>query len=133
MERKGFNIIPALIGVVVVGAMMIRGCEKGPFNRQRVVGLKPDEEAKLGAQAFREVLSKETVLPADEPIVQVVRRIGQQLARASEQKDIQQEVGLKPMKFEWRYEVVESKQINAFCLPGGKVVVYTGILPVCQT
>jgi predicted Zn-dependent protease len=35
------------------------------------------------------------------------------------------------MKFEWEFRVVQSKQINAFCLPGGKVVVYTGILPVC--
>jgi predicted Zn-dependent protease len=40
-------------------------------------------------------------------------------------------MNLPAMQFDWRFEVVESKQINAFCLPGGKVVVYTGILPVC--
>jgi predicted Zn-dependent protease len=39
---------------------------------------------------------------------------------------------LKPQRFEWEFRVIESKQVNAFCLPGGKVVVYTGILPVCE-
>jgi len=133
MESKGFNAIPLLIGVGVVGFMMMRGCEKGPFNRNRVVGLKPEEEVRLGAQAFQEVLQKERVLPSNEPIVEVVRRIGRLIARASEEPDIRKAIHLTPMKFEWQYEVVESKQVNAFCLPGGKVVVYTGILPVCQT
>src|SRR5947207_1218508 len=50
MENRGFNAIPVLIGLVVVGVMMFRGCEQGPFNRNRVVGLKPDEEVRLGAQ-----------------------------------------------------------------------------------
>src|SRR5262245_43643953 len=120
MENRGFNIIPALIGVVVIGVMMFRGCESGPFDRKRVVGLKPEEEVKLGAQAFREVLSKETVLPESEPIVQVVRRIGRALAKSAEDNtDLRKDIGLKPMKFEWSYQVVESKQVNAFCLPGG--------------
>lgn len=135
MENKGFSIVPAIIGVVVIGAMMVRGCDQGPFNRSRVVGLKPEEEVKLGADAFRDVLSKErgNVLPASAPIVGVVRRIGRDLALASEKPDVRKAIGLKPMEFEWQYEVVDSQQVNAFCLPGGKVVVYTGILPVCQT
>jgi predicted Zn-dependent protease len=40
---------------------------------------------------------------------------------------------LKPQDFRWAFRVVRSRQVNAFCLPGGKVVVYTGILPVAET
>jgi metalloendopeptidase OMA1, mitochondrial len=133
MRRGGFNLIPLAIGAVVVVGMMIKGCEEGPFGRQRVVGLTPQEEVRLGAQAFREVLAKERPLPADSPIVETVRRIGLQLAKASEDPELQKAVQLKKMNFEWEFRVVQSKQINAFCLPGGKVVVYTGILPVCAT
>src|SRR5262249_7308555 len=37
------------------------------------------------------------------------------------------------LKLEWEFTVIRSRQVNAFCLPGGKVAVYTGILPVCRT
>lgn len=132
MDRNSsFNLIPLLIGAVVVGGMMLKGCDHGPFGRKRVINMKPEEEARLGAQAFQEVLQKERVV-RNSPVVERVRHIGRLLAEASEDREVQKAAGLKPMKFDWRYEVVESKQINAFCLPGGKVVVYTGILPVCS-
>lgn len=133
MRRSGFNLVPVAIGAVVVIGMMIKGCEEGPFGRQRVVGLTPQEESRLGAQAFREVLAKERPLPDSSPIVERVKTIGMRLAKASEDPTLREAVQLKPMKFEWEFRVIPSKQINAFCLPGGKVVVYTGILPVCAT
>jgi predicted Zn-dependent protease len=42
-------------------------------------------------------------------------------------------IQLKPQEMEWAVEVVEGQEVNAFCLPGGKMVVYTGILPVAET
>jgi predicted Zn-dependent protease len=133
MEKKGaLNLVPLLLGFIAVGVMMWRGCEEGPFGRKRVINLSPDEEVRLGAQAFHEVLSKEHVLP-EGPLVAAVRHVGRQLADASEDSELRQAMGLKPMKFDWEFRVVESKQVNAFCLPGGKVVVYTGIIPVCAT
>lgn len=122
--------IPVLIGAVVVGVIAMRGCEQGPFGRNRVITLSPEEEVQLGAQAFREVLQKERVV-REAPIVDVVQRVASRIARASEDPELREAVGLKEMKFDWAFRVVDSPQINAFCLPGGKVVVYTGILPVC--
>src|SRR5262249_50331136 len=49
---------------------------------------------------------------------------------ASVDPEVLKALKLKPQKFNWDYRVVRSKQVNAFCLPGGKVMVYTGIVPV---
>src|SRR5262249_16589289 len=55
------------------------------------------------------------------------------LAKASNSPEFLRATGIKPQNFTWEYRLVRSRQVNAFCLPGGKVVVYTGILPVCET
>jgi predicted Zn-dependent protease len=115
---------------------MIRGCEAGPFGRHRVVALSPDQELQLGAQAFREVLQKErsNVLSDQAAVSRIVQSIGHRLAKAAESPAFREAVGLKKsQRFEWDFKVVRSDQVNAFCLPGGKVVVYTGILPTCET
>jgi predicted Zn-dependent protease len=63
-----------------------------------------------------------------------VRQVGERLSRAADDPEIRKMLGIRPdLKLEWEFTVVHSKQVNAFCLPGGKVVVYTGILPVCRT
>jgi predicted Zn-dependent protease len=125
---------PLLIGVLVVVGMIFYGCQEGPFGRRRVVTLSPEQETKLGAQAFQQVLQQErNNLVPDGPIVDAVRRIGLRLAKASEDPALRKAIHLPDRKFDWEFEVVRSQQINAFCLPGGKVVVYTAILPVCQT
>lgn len=135
MEPRGYlRLAPLLLGLVAVAGTMIYGCQQGPFGRRRVVTLKPEQEEKLGAQAFQQILQKEGPnVETKGPDVDAVRRIGANLARAAEDPDLRKAIGLPPMKFTWEFRVVRSKQVNAFCLPGGKVVVYTGILPVCET
>ncbi|OKO91608.1 Mitochondrial metalloendopeptidase OMA1 [Penicillium subrubescens] len=81
-------------------------------------------ELKMGEQSYREVLaqSKGRVLPDNHPLAQMVNRV---LQRLIPQVDI---VGA-----DWRVHViVDDGNANAFVLPGGKVFVYTGILPICQ-
>ncbi len=134
MNKRGLNVIPLLIGLVVVAVMMTRGCEEGPFGRKRSITMSVQDEKKLGAQAYQQVLSQErSHVVRSGAVVDEVRHVGRLLARASEDPELRKAADLKPMTFEWEFNVVESKQVNAFCLPGGKVVVYTGILPVCQT
>jgi len=55
--------------------------------------------------------------------VEMVQRVAERLARAT---------GDAGASFEWRVSVIDSAEQNAFCLPGGKIVVYTGILPIAQ-
>jgi predicted Zn-dependent protease len=125
---------PLLIGVLVVVGMIFYGCQEGPFGRRRVVTLSPEQETKLGVQAFQQVLQQERGnIVGEGPIVDAVRRIGLRLAKASEDPALRKAIHLPDMHFDWEFRVVRSNQVNAFCLPGGKVVVYTAILPVCKT
>jgi predicted Zn-dependent protease len=125
--------VAALITVVGIGGLLIKGCQKGPFGRRQVVALNPEQEAALGLQAYREVLSKSDVLPDDNATVKAVKEVAQRLIDATGNKEFLELTKQKPQKMKWEVEVVRDKQVNAFCLPGGKIVVYTAILPVCQT
>src|SRR5947209_13093610 len=126
--------VPLLIGLLIVVGMVFHGCQEGPFGRRRVVTLSPEQETRLGVQAFQQVLEQERGnIVREGPVVDAVRRIGLRLAKASEDPALRKAIHLPEMTFQWEFRVVRSNQVNAFCLPGGKVVVYTGILPVCQT
>jgi predicted Zn-dependent protease len=127
-----FRLVPIIIGVAVIGFTMARGCQTGPFGRRQVVAMNADQETALGAQAYREVLQKSDVIRSG-PIVDAVEDIARRLARATRDERFLKATDLKDQKFEWSVSVVRSKEINAFCLPGGKIVVYTGILPVAET
>jgi predicted Zn-dependent protease len=109
---------------------------EGPGHRSQQLGLRPDQELALGQQAYREVLqeSRGRILPADDPQVARVRSIAKRIVRAAGIRPLQHEINLQlsGYRFEWEANVIENRQMNAFCLPGGKIAVYTGILPVAQ-
>jgi predicted Zn-dependent protease len=135
-ERRGPNLArlaPIIIALIPIAMMAIRGCQEGPFGRRQVVAISPQEEASLGAQAFQQVLAENRSNLVGGSELETVRRVGERIAAVSNDPDILKATKLTKQNFRWEFRVVASKQLNAFCLPGGKVVVYTGILPVCKT
>ena len=128
------RLAPVVIALIPIIALMLRGCQEGPFGRHQVVAMNPAEESQLGSQAFRDVLSKSAgkVLAENDPITIRVREIGKNLMQASSNPAFLKATRLHAVDFQWDFKVIQDNQLNAFCLPGGKVVVYTGILPVCQ-
>jgi len=96
------------------------------------------QEKELGLQAYEEILSQERPVDPNSPIAQQVRGIAQRLiAKVPEVATaIAQERGtqIEPIweQFDWDVNVIQSEQANAFCLPGGKMAVYTGLIPVAQ-
>lgn len=97
-----------------------------------------EDEKALGLQAYREILSQERPLDPDEPIARQVQAIAQRLvAKVPEvEAALAAEHGNAPSgfsrAFDWEVNVIESDQANAFCLPGGKMAVYTGLVPVAR-
>jgi predicted Zn-dependent protease len=100
--------------------------------------ISPDDEKALGLQAYDEILQQESPLPADSEISRQVREIAQRLvAKVPEVEDaLAAEHGLQAphveRSFDWDVRVLQSDEVNAFCLPGGKMAVYTGLVPVAQ-
>ncbi|MBY0431019.1 MAG: M48 family metallopeptidase, partial [Rhodospirillales bacterium] len=116
--------LPRLIrplAVAVLLATSLAGCVTNPVTgRQGLLLLSEDEERTLGLQSFEEVMRSER-LSRDPAATALVQRVGQRIAAATGRND-----------YQWEFRLVDKADINAFCLPGGKVVVYTGILPVSR-
>jgi predicted Zn-dependent protease len=89
-------------------------------GRKQLVDLSREQEAALGLQSYQQILSQSQIVQSGSD-VDMVREIGRRLAAVAEDPG-----------FEWEFNVIASDQANAFALPGGKVAVYTGLIPVAQ-
>ncbi len=108
--------------MILMMPVFLSGCHSVPITgRKQVLLMSTQEEASMGAQAFQQTLASERPSQSSH-YVEVVNRVGQRLAAVADRPD-----------FDWEFQVIQSPEQNAFCLPGGKVAVYEGILPICQT
>ena len=122
VDRREFLnwIVPAGIGLC-----SCFGCRTTPITQRRQLLLVPEsQEIQMGVAAYGEVKTKNK-LSTNAKYNEVVTRVGQRLAEAARRKDL-------GTNFEWEFAVIADQTQNAFCLPGGKVAFYEGILPVCQ-
>ncbi|WP_295133551.1 M48 family metallopeptidase [uncultured Reyranella sp.] len=109
---------------------LLAACETAPVSgRSQVMLVSENEEREMGLQAYREVLNKEP-LSRDAQVNAMVDKVGRRIANAAEHPP--QELWRAP-RFRWEFKTVDKNEPNAFCLPGGKVVVYTGLLPITKT
>jgi predicted Zn-dependent protease len=112
-----------------------------PYTGETVLidkSITPEDEKALGLQAYQEILAQEPALDRNSQISQQVREIAQRLiAKVPQVEDaLAAEHGMQAphveQAFDWDVNVIQSDQGNAFCLPGGKIAVYTGLVPVAQ-
>jgi predicted Zn-dependent protease len=100
--------------------LLLAACATVPYTKRSQFNLvSPAEEAQLGDQAYAEVLQKNKK-SSNEQWQQMVHNVGQRIAAAANQPD-----------FKWEFNVLDGKDVNAFCLPGGKVAFWDGIMPIC--
>lgn len=125
-------MLPALRLLLTLCGLSIAltACETAPVSgRSQVMLVGENEERQMGLQAYREVLNKEP-LSSDAEINALVEKVGRRIAAAAERPP--RELWRAP-HFRWEFKTVAKNEPNAFCLPGGKIVVYTGILPITRT
>jgi predicted Zn-dependent protease len=124
-SRTTLKIAPLVIaGLVILFQFMSAERFTNPeTGRSERVALSAEQEEALGLQAYQEVLSTSDVVESG-PEAEMVRRVASRIAAAT---------GKAASDFNWSASLVSSPQVNAFCLPRGKIVVYTGILPVAQS
>lgn len=90
-------------------------------NRSRLMLLDEKEEKALGEQSAKEIL-KQSKLSFNKAQKEMVERVGWKIANVVKRED-----------FEWEFYLIEEEQKNAFCLPGGKVFVYTGLMGIIDS
>ena len=97
------------------------GCRTVPETGRRQLNfMSSGQEMQLGLTSF-EKMKKETPINKDPALNAQVQRVGRRIAAVAPLPDAQ-----------WEFVVFDSKEVNAFCLPGGKVGIYTGILPITK-
>lgn len=97
------------------------GCMTNPETGRKELSLvSSSEEMQLGLASF-DKMKKELPVSHDPAANAIVQKVGRQIASVAKLPNAQ-----------WEFVVFESKEANAFCLPGGKVGVYTGILPITR-
>ncbi len=113
----------AFASILFATALSLAGCYTNPVTgRRELVLVTPEQELSLGAQSFAEVQKTERV-STDRSDTERVRRVGQRIAAA---------VGNDLPGAQWEFVVFDSKEVNAFALPGGKVGVYSGLLQLAS-
>jgi predicted Zn-dependent protease len=121
------------------GYQFLANREEAAFTgRAQLIDSGIEQDLALGLQGFREVLAQSRVVTAGE-LPRQVEEITRRLVEAGPRVEqwIAREKGVPARtpwdRFEWQVVVIDSPQANAFCLPGGKMAVYTGIIPVAKT
>ena len=103
--------------IVFLLAAVLAGCTTVPYTgRSQLMLIAPQEEMAMGYKAAQEIEKKEP-LSRDPYYNTLVRRVGYRIAKAANRPD-----------YRWEFHVIDKpKTVNAFCLPGGKIFVYTGL------
>lgn len=114
-------------------ALLFTACHKNAVTGKSSLSLVPESELiNMSLGEYGKFLAEHPPLPASDERVVMVRRIGARIQKAVEQFYASKNASDDLKGFDWEFNVVNEEVVNAWCMPGGKVVVYTGLLPVTQ-
>jgi len=117
-----------------LAAAVLVACSKNTITGREQLKLVPESELQsMAVQQYQQFLSSNKVVaPSADRDAEMIRRVGQRIANAVTQYFQQKGIGNQLEGYKWEYNLVDSKEANAWCMPGGKIVVYTGLLPITQ-
>lgn len=117
---------------IILIALTVYYCSTVPITGRSQLNLVSASEMNaMSFQQYNEFL-KQSKLSNDKSAVDMVKRVGVNIQKAVERYFTQNNLAKELQGYAWEFNVVESEEVNAWCMPGGKVVVYTGILPIAK-
>jgi predicted Zn-dependent protease len=123
-----------ILGIAII-ALGIAACSQNAITGRNQLSLFSETDLQAMAdQQYRQFLSENRVVsPSGNKDAEMVRRVGSRLVAAINRfYSGNKEVASQLAGYKWEYNLVDAKDVNAWCMPGGKIVVYTGLLPVTQ-
>lgn len=113
-------------------ASLFLSCRKVPLTGRSQLAFIPDTE--LNAMSFDSYKSmlNESKLSTNTEQANKVKAVGVRIQKAVENYLASKNLSDRVKGFQWEFNLVDDKTVNAFCMPGGKVVFYTGIMPICK-
>lgn len=118
---------------LILSAIII-SCSRNSITGRKQLSLVSEQQMQeMALTEYRSFLSQSKVVSSStNKDAEMVQRVGKRIANAITQYYAQKGYGNELAEYKWEFNLVDSKEINAWCMPGGKVVVYTGLLPVTQ-
>ncbi|MBA2249696.1 MAG: M48 family metallopeptidase [Chitinophagaceae bacterium] len=123
-----------LFYLLVCTSLFISACTTNAVTGRKQLSLVPESSLQQEAVTqYRTFLSQNKVVTdVGSRDAEMVRRVGGRIANAITQYYNQKGLSSELAGYKWEFNLVDNKEVNAWCMPGGKVVVYTGLLPVAQ-
>ncbi|MDO9373027.1 MAG: M48 family metallopeptidase [Bacteroidota bacterium] len=120
--------------ILLACPVIFAACSTNAVTGRKQLSLLPESQLQEMAMAeYRTFLSQSKVVSASgNKDAEMVRRVGSRIANAITSYYSKQGKGSILEGYKWEFNLVDNKDVNAWCMPGGKVVVYTGLLPVAQ-
>jgi predicted Zn-dependent protease len=114
-------------------AFTLIACSTVPLTGRKQMNLLPETQMMgMASSSYGDFLNENPALPASDPRSQLVKRVGEKVSAAAKEYLRENGVVGRVNGYRWEFKVVDSPEKNAWCMPGGKVVFYTGILDITQ-
>jgi predicted Zn-dependent protease len=106
-------------------------CSVVPFSNRKRINIVPDDMMlNMSFTNYSEFLTQNPPIPESNNDTKMVKIVGNKLATAVSSFMNAKSMGSEIKDFKWEFNLINNKEVNAWCMPGGKVVVYTGLLPI---
>ena len=111
---------------------MLYGCSSVPVTGRKQLSFVPAPQMNsLAATTYTETLASNKLSTNVEQTA-MIQRVGGRISNAVDQYIAENNMSSSVSGFQWEFNLIDDPQVNAWCMPGGKVAFYTGILPICQ-
>ena len=117
---------------LLFSAFLFISCSTVPITGRKQLSLIPESQMLSMSFSQYDQFLKENKESTDQQKIALVKKVGERIASAVEKYLTDNNMSNEVKNYKWEFHLIESNEINAWCMPGGKVVVYTGILPVTQ-
>jgi predicted Zn-dependent protease len=126
-------MLKTIVSVFIVSTIIIACSTNAVTGRSQLKLIPESEMQSMAGQQYQQFLSQNKVVSnTTNKDAEMVRRVGQRISKVVEDYYAQKGLSSVLEGYKWEYNLVDSKEVNAWCMPGGKIVVYTGLLPISQ-
>ena len=130
MQKGRFRIAWGVLSVFAV--LFVVSCSSVALTGRKQLNLVPEDQMLATSTDQYSQFMKENKVSTDADQTARIKRVGARIQAAVEQYARDNNKTKDLAGYAWEFNLVESKEVNAWCMPGGKVVFYTGIMPICK-
>jgi len=128
---KNYSVSRRGVSFLILFFFLVSSCSTVPITNRKRVNVVSDEQILPASFAQYEGFLNENKKSTNAKMTREIKSVGKNIASSVDRFMRENGMTEEANNYRWEFNLIEDKAVNAWCLPGGKVVFYTGILPVC--